>query len=395
LPSPSADQYALAQVAYEWLFGRRLLSSDLEIPALPGIDTQRLARTFGRATATDPSQRFDTCSDFVRSIGRCSPVALEAGVPEIENSRGRHFQPEPRVLPFVAPVDELPLYPSERQHAGDADFLSQALPDHSEDRPQSGHRRLFAATLIFSAAIGATMVWIYTREPAAPAATTHDLAQEYTEAAVTQSDGRRDSNPASPIGSGATRALTEPIVAPPRDDVTRVTAPQPAPVNSARMAQHEAGLLVHSTPPGALVRIDGVPRGSTPVAVRGLDFGLRSVLVSRPGFRTLERQVLLTEQRPSRTLEIDLLPLARSVGTAEAASPTDGSLVVDSRPAGASVFVDGREVGVTPLVIRVPAGQRGVRLERDGYRAVSTLVDVAAGGRTRVAARLEGGQDEK
>src|SRR5262249_11308842 len=46
-----------------------------------------------------------------------------------------------------------------------------------------------------------------------------------------------------------------------------------------------------------------------------------------------------------------------------------GVLVVESRPPSATVLVDGRPVGTTPMSLSdVPAGTHAVRLERDGYR---------------------------
>ena len=67
--------------------------------------------------------------------------------------------------------------------------------------------------------------------------------------------------------------------------------------------------------------------------------------------------------------------------------------MVDSRPAGAAVLIDGRPAGVTPLSLAgLAPGTYSVRIERPGYRAVTTSVDVKAGERARVAARLEGGQ---
>jgi hypothetical protein len=159
-------------------------------------------------------------------------------------------------------------------------------------------------------------------------------------------------------------------------------------------AQFDAALLVHSTPAGATVTVDGVARGATPVAVRGLDVGTHAVAISRPGYRGVDRQVVLTPERPSRTLEIELQPLPRAVPSG--AVSADGSLVVDSRPAGAAVLVDGRRVGVTPLTLKAIApGAHTVRLEHAGYRTVTTTIEVKAGERARVAARLEGGQDEE
>jgi hypothetical protein len=63
---------------------------------------------------------------------------------------------------------------------------------------------------------------------------------------------------------------------------------------------------------------------------------------------------------------------------------------VDTRPPGAQVFVDGQPSGTTPaLVSNVAPGQHTVRIERDGYQAWSSSVDVRAGAQTRVTASLE------
>ena len=64
--------------------------------------------------------------------------------------------------------------------------------------------------------------------------------------------------------------------------------------------------------------------------------------------------------------------------------------MVDSRPSGASVFVDDRLVGTTPLLIDpLDAGAHRVRIERDGYRRWTSSVRIVAGERERVAASLE------
>src|SRR5262249_55610799 len=53
--------------------------------------------------------------------------------------------------------------------------------------------------------------------------------------------------------------------------------------------------------------------------------------------------------------------------------------VVKSRIASSSVSIDGRRVGVVPAESGVPAGQHEVRVERDGFDAVSTRFVVKAG----------------
>ncbi len=67
-----------------------------------------------------------------------------------------------------------------------------------------------------------------------------------------------------------------------------------------------------------------------------------------------------------------------------------GSLVVNSRPSGARVFLNGRSVGQTPLVLRnQPAGSRAVRVDLDGYEPWSSAVRVVADAETRLRAELK------
>jgi hypothetical protein len=75
---------------------------------------------------------------------------------------------------------------------------------------------------------------------------------------------------------------------------------------------------------------------------------------------------------------------------APAASRFTGALAVDSRPAGARVFVDNKVVGTTPMALpAVSAGSHVIRLEHDGYRRWSSSVRVIASEQNRVTASLE------
>ena len=71
------------------------------------------------------------------------------------------------------------------------------------------------------------------------------------------------------------------------------------------------------------------------------------------------------------------------------ASGYRGTLIVTSKPRGASVFVNGKLKGQTPLVLRgQSAGSRAVRLDLDGYAAWSRGVQVVADQSTTIDARL-------
>jgi hypothetical protein len=67
-----------------------------------------------------------------------------------------------------------------------------------------------------------------------------------------------------------------------------------------------------------------------------------------------------------------------------------GSLIVNSRPSGALVFVNGRSVGQTPLVLRNErAGSRAVRVALDGYEPWSAAVRIVADTEARLTAELK------
>jgi len=88
--------------------------------------------------------------------------------------------------------------------------------------------------------------------------------------------------------------------------------------------------------------------------------------------------------------------LAPAPGTVPVTPPvvdviSTGSLVVDSRPRGAEVYLNDRRIGLTPLEVPdVPVGHAAVRIERAGYRLWSSPVEIVPGQRVRVAASLEG-----
>ncbi len=144
-------------------------------------------------------------------------------------------------------------------------------------------------------------------------------------------------------------------------------------------------LLVRSEPPGATVTVDGVDRGRTPLALSDMPFDTYRVEVSREGFRSEATQLALTPAAAVASIQIEL-----QRGADPPPAPVVGALLVESRPPGARVVIDGREVGITPTVVSgVAAGTRGVRIELDGYQPWETSVDVPASAQVRVGASLD------
>jgi len=202
----------------------------------------------------------------------------------------------------------------------------------------------------------------------------------------------------SPVKGASGASSTEPKApeAPAPKGTKAPEAPQ-APVNPGR-------LLVRSFPSGASVIVDGVARGETPLALRDLDIGTRNVVVERRGYVSQTLKVSITKARPARTIDVRLATEAAAaapkpstpatigkpaVATAKPAAASTGTLVVDSRPPGAAVTINGKPSGTTPLTLNdLAPGEYQVVMTMPGYRNFTTTVRVVAGERVRAAASL-------
>ena len=115
-------------------------------------------------------------------------------------------------------------------------------------------------------------------------------------------------------------------------------------------------LAVDSTPQGAQVQVDGMtdPSYVTPFALTNLQPGQHSIIVSKAGYSTDTRTVSVVSGNRATAL----VHLAQLMAT----------LVVKSDPAGANIYVDGRDVGTkTPAQISLDKGQHVVLVRMAGY----------------------------
>ena len=87
-------------------------------------------------------------------------------------------------------------------------------------------------------------------------------------------------------------------------------------------------------------------------------------------------------------------PLADRTAATQSPAPTQyvGVLKIESEPAGASVFINGRAVGVTPLTLpEQRAGSLALQITMQGFPRWSRAVQVTAGRLTHVTATLRTG----
>jgi serine/threonine-protein kinase len=151
----------------------------------------------------------------------------------------------------------------------------------------------------------------------------------------------------------------------------RKRTPPPAP------AVVPGQLAVDSTPQGALFQIDGNsdPSWVTPVTVSGLMPGQHSITVSKAGYSPDSRNVSVGSGSKS-SLVIHL-------------SQLKATLSVTSNPAGANIYVDGRDTGkTTPAQVNIDKGSHTVLVRKAGYIDETTTNQFALGQATSFAATL-------
>jgi eukaryotic-like serine/threonine-protein kinase len=197
-----------------------------------------------------------------------------------------------------------------------------------------------------------------------------------------------------PSPAATARPTHPPTAAPPAASPRPAARPAPAAplATPARPATTlpPGRLVVRSTPPGARVRVDGRVRGRTPLVLRDMPLRVVRVTVEREGFKADERRVALSAAQPTVTVDARL-----SASAPPPPEATTGALVIESRPPGASIFLDGRQVGTTPLSVpNASPGTRRIRLEMAGFSPWVTTANIQPGVRTRVAASLERGTPE-
>ena len=402
-PTPASDQYSLAAITYEWLFGKPvdgLANRPVDVKAMPGIDRIALARAFSRALSAEPDKRFTTCTGFCDALA----AAVEPELPLSAFDAGDEADSVDPVEPFLpesaAPnVDDVKIVAEETNltaaqpdfDAIDASIEADAVPSWNTQpvTPVRESQRFSGTALILAVLVGAVFGFAagYMARPRA-------LQTRPVETFATPPGA---DNPAASEAKPAEKA-------PVRETAT-VPAPEPK-EEAPKIVAKNGRLLVRSLPSGATVSVDGVEKGVTPLALRDLDYGAINLTIARNGYVPESRRVVITSGRPSRSLDVRLAaaapPKAAPKHSETAPRPSTpatlsrtGTLNVDSRPAGANVLINGKASGKTPITIDdLPPGEYRVVMTMPGYHNFSTTVRVIAGERVRAAASLTAQEQE-
>lgn len=156
---------------------------------------------------------------------------------------------------------------------------------------------------------------------------------------------------------------------------------------SLMVGEERQVVLVETEPPGAFMVINGVlQRERTPYEVELVPGRENEILLGRQNYR--HHRVLL------RTEDIDSVV---KIGLERTLVTDTARLDLNSTPPGAKVFLNGEEVGITPLRMEnVNANEiTHVQYELEGYQPHVALLHLRSQSRNRIDARLvERGRDE-
>jgi serine/threonine-protein kinase len=306
------------------------------------------------------------------------PAATDAGPVQTTDSEAAPEDPPVRpAAPEVPSPESEPLWRSPPE-ARVAPMFHDVVSPGSPSFPWSAVAAVGVACLALGLVIG--YQWGH-RTPAAvpPAAAVAGLKPaDTTEVPVPQEPAARASQPGR---SAAVPAPREPT--PTRD--TKPAPPKPA--------TGPGRIVIRSTPSGAMVLVDGRPRGQTPATVKDLALGNHTIDVARPGYVPHSERVTLSARNAVRAMTITLVAGKGDgvTGSSPAASASAlGSIYVDSRPRGARVMIDGRVIGTTPLLVpELRPGDHNVELELAGFRPFTTKVALKASEQAKVTAALQ------
>ena len=335
-----ADIFGLAALIHEMLWGRRISGTGAQaartLTDLAGGDLEALRRVFARALADDPVERFDRALAFAEALHQAFPgIGTAAPRPARRRSTPGSLESfeEPR-FDFGAPEAQVfrPAHTNETPP-----YLDIAEPPPSVERPPEGLMEPYQPEPVLALEQSRSAMWplalalivglglgfgggyaVGIRDRSAPATATLSTSAAAAQAAAIQPG----------------REWTEGAVNEPPQSTAPARSGEPARPTQSR----SVGLQPNLTPGGAGVR----PKPATATAKAPADRSDRGV-------------------RP----EVDATALGR--------------LLIRSRPAGARVFVDGRDCGQTPATVPgLGRGTHRIRLVRDGYSTEDRRVVITA-----------------
>ncbi|WP_440954393.1 PEGA domain-containing protein [Methanosarcina sp. Mfa9] len=120
---------------------------------------------------------------------------------------------------------------------------------------------------------------------------------------------------------------------------------------------------ITTTPNGSEIYINEISGGTTPARLTDVPPGFYEVLLKQEGYDDVFERVLV---RPGETSVIS-----------KKLSFKEGVCSISSEPGGASVYLDGKYKGITPVAFHADEGTHALKIKKTGYGTVSKEVNVS------------------
>jgi hypothetical protein len=156
----------------------------------------------------------------------------------------------------------------------------------------------------------------------------------------------------------------------------------------------EVEVRLTSNPPEAIVYVSGKPTGKTPLLLKvSLDKEI-NVKLAKEGFLDRDLKIKLSSGGITLYGANNVFPIKDGVGEVPvelSSAPIPGSLNVVSIPSDAIIYLDGIEVGKTPLdIAKVTPGNREVRAVIKDFDNVTKKVEIVSNEKTSIGFVLGG-----
>jgi hypothetical protein len=416
--TPRSDQFSLAAITYEWMFGRPISGParrSVDVRPMPGVNRVALSEAFTRALGREPADRFASCTEFCDALANAEVSELPLLGTDSEEDEDDPIgpflpeEPSPNIEPVVAsidhetpvsdqvppPIDEVAPSIDDVKIVAEESIVTAGQPDldtidslnhREEDVPfstlpdeptpalaswnpsaaapsRSMEAPRFGGFALIIAAIVGSVFGFAAGYMARPRALQSGPPETIASAPTNESPAAAP----APAPSAAVAKGAEPAPAVPAPRVPSVATPPNAPSASAatpapaasNAAANVGRLLVRSTPSGASVAVNGIAKGVTPLALGDLAVGTSDVTIARRGFITETRKVQITRARPSRSLDVRLSAAASATPPRPSTPATIGRPPAPPATAATTtggLSIDSRPGGAAVTINGKPSG---------------------------------------
>jgi len=142
---------------------------------------------------------------------------------------------------------------------------------------------------------------------------------------------------------------------------------------------------ITSIPDGAKVYIDGNFVGTTPLTGYILSIGEHNIKATKDGYEDYNGTFTISAQDINKTISI---ALTKTVQSNTSYVVTTGKLYVNSSPAGADIYLNGKLKGNTPQTFTLNPGTYTVKISKDGYVPYTQTIEVKKSGSYTISKQL-------